>query len=421
MATPQTQLIFTVDEYLTAERESEERHEFLDGLIYAMAGESPDHGTICSNLTIAIGSQLKGSPCQVWSKDTKIRSGPLPTSKWKTKGLFSYPDLVVVCGAGEYLDEHRDVLLNPRVIIEVLSPSTEAFDRGEKFLRYQNWLPTLTDYLLISQSSPMATHYIKHKNDGWLLYFYEGLEQNLDFQSIECRVSLSEVYKEIKFSPLADSPEQTEKSEKKSGKEFDLTWNLIVELRKETLEAIRMRTQVIGLKITFLSTAIGFIFANAEKGAPKELLVVPAIAAIFFDLLIINYSISIRRIGLYCEKHLEPTLKKLTNMGDQFEFWEAFFKTKQLRPLLAVIANLGLTGNAVLAATYVVLSSTMFQSPVVRYGLLLSMWVFFVYDWASFLLPGIITKDNSHGSKIFGLLLRLFFEKHSQPFVSQFK
>lgn len=197
MATPQTQLTFTADDYLTLERSSEERHEFVDGQISAMAGESPDHGTICSNLTIAIGSQLKGTPCQVWSKDTKVRSGPLPQAKWKTKGLFSYPDLVVVCGEGEYLDEHRDVLLNPRVIIEVLSPATEAFDRGEKFLRYQTWLPTLSDYLLVSQSSPMVTHHVKQEDGGWSLYFYEELEQSLFIIPIGCRVRLADAYDRI--------------------------------------------------------------------------------------------------------------------------------------------------------------------------------------------------------------------------------
>jgi len=199
MATPQAQLTFTADDYLALERASEERHEFLDGQIYAMAGESPDHGTICSNLTIAIGSQLKGTPCQVWSKDTKVPSGPLPLAKWRTKGLFSYPDLVVVCGESDYLDEHRDVLLNPRVIIEVLSPATEAFDRGEKFLRYQSWLPTLSNYLLVSQSSPMVTHHVKRDDGGWSLYFCEGLKESLLIQSINCSLVMADVYDRIEF------------------------------------------------------------------------------------------------------------------------------------------------------------------------------------------------------------------------------
>lgn len=206
MATPQAQLIFTADDYLARERETDERHEFLDGQIYAMAGESLEHGTICTNLTGLLFNQLKGTPCQVWSKDTKVRSGPLPQSKWKTKGLFSYPDLVVACGQPEHLDEHRDVLLNPRIIIEVLSPATEAFDRGEKFMRYQNWLPTLSDYLLVSQSSPVITHYVKRDDGGWSLYFYDGLEQNLLLQSIHCTLSLEDIYDRIEFpAPPAET------------------------------------------------------------------------------------------------------------------------------------------------------------------------------------------------------------------------
>src|SRR5215467_4960508 len=121
---------YTVEEYLELERTSEERHEFLDGQIYLMAGESPDHSTICTNLTGQLYGQLRGKSCQVFSKDTKVRSGPKPKSPYEFKGLYSYPDLVVVCGELQFHDEYKDVLLNPAVIIEVLSQSTEAFDRG---------------------------------------------------------------------------------------------------------------------------------------------------------------------------------------------------------------------------------------------------------------------------------------------------
>jgi len=196
MAKPRSQLIYTVDEYLVLERASEDRHEYLDGQIYAMAGESPEHGTICTNLTALIALQLRGTPCQLWSKDTKVRSGP-DTGPGHTKGLYSYPDLVIVCGEPEYLDEHRDVLLNPRVIIEVLSPTTEAFDRGEKFLHHQNWNPTLTEYLLVSQSSPVISHYLRQADGGWSYYVYQGLEQSLSIKSIDCALKMAEVYDRI--------------------------------------------------------------------------------------------------------------------------------------------------------------------------------------------------------------------------------
>src|SRR4030095_183857 len=141
---------FTVEEYLAFERASEERHEFLDGVIFAMAGsaspqamagESEDHGTICMKLSISLGLQLRGTPCRAFSKDTKVCCGPYRAHT--REGLYTYPDLVVVCGAMQFHDQAQDVLVNPTLIVEVLSPSTEAFDRGEKFRRYRAWLPTL--------------------------------------------------------------------------------------------------------------------------------------------------------------------------------------------------------------------------------------------------------------------------------------
>lgn len=117
---------------------------------------------------------------------------------------------MVVCGAGEYLDEHRNVLLDPRVIVGVLSPTTEAFDRGEKFLRYQNWLSTMTDYLLVSQSSPIVTHHVKQDDGGWLLHFYEGMKQSCTIESIYCSLKLADVYDRIIFPapPSADDEEE---------------------------------------------------------------------------------------------------------------------------------------------------------------------------------------------------------------------
>jgi Uma2 family endonuclease len=122
MSLPRAHTRYSTEEYLALERESEERHEYLDGQIYAMAGDSPEHGAICTNLIRIISTQLLGSPCQVFSKDMKVRSGAAPKLGQTAKGLYSYPDLLVVCGELKFHDEHRDVLLNPAVIIEVLSP-----------------------------------------------------------------------------------------------------------------------------------------------------------------------------------------------------------------------------------------------------------------------------------------------------------
>ncbi len=205
MALPESQISFTVAEYLAQERQSEERHEYLDGVIYAMAGESPEHGTICTNLVGEIRNQLKGSRCQAWSKDFKVRSGPTPQPGRSAKGLYSYPDLVVFCGEPQYYDDHRDVLINPTVVIEVLSPATEAFDRGEKFLRYQTWNPTLTDYLLVSQARPVIEHFSRQQAGSWSYHVCQELSASLTIQSIGCTLSLAEVYDRIVF--------QTESSE----------------------------------------------------------------------------------------------------------------------------------------------------------------------------------------------------------------
>jgi Uma2 family endonuclease len=165
----------------------------------AMEGESEEHGTICMNLSISLGSQLRGTPCRAFSKDTKVRCGPYrPHTR---EGLYAYPDLVVVCGSSQYHDQARDVLLNPTVIVEVLSPSTEAFDRGDKLYRYRRWLPALTDYVLVAQDRLMIDHYQRTPAGRWELETLEGLDAHLHLPSIACTVPLSEVYERIVFPP----------------------------------------------------------------------------------------------------------------------------------------------------------------------------------------------------------------------------
>lgn len=192
MGLPQTKLTYTPDEYLAFERESEERHEYLDGQIYAMAGESPEHSTICVNLIASVASQLRGKPCRAFSPNMKVRTKPT--------GLYSYPDLTVVRGEPVFHDDHRDVLVNPLVIIEVLSPSTEAYDRGGKFARYQQ-IASLTDYLLVAQDQPRVEHYVRQADGQWLYSVVSGLSGVVEIDSIGCRIPLSEIYDRITFSP----------------------------------------------------------------------------------------------------------------------------------------------------------------------------------------------------------------------------
>ena len=165
-----------------------------------MAGESVAHGDICINLAAELRTQLRGGPCRVLSKDLKMRSVPAPKTSYSRKGLFSYPDLVVICGGPQFQDEHRDVLLNPAVIIEVLSPSSEAFDRGEKWLRYQTWLPNLAHYVLVSQTRPEVEHFERQRDGRWLYSLRKGVESILRLESIDFSLALSEIYDRVTFA-----------------------------------------------------------------------------------------------------------------------------------------------------------------------------------------------------------------------------
>jgi Uma2 family endonuclease len=204
MAKPQAQFIFTEEEYLEFERNSDERHEYLDGHLILMAGESDEHGDISMNLAVIIGVQLRGKPCRARTKDTKVRSGPLPRPPHNTKGLYSYPDLVVICGEPQHLDNHRDVITNPSVIIEVLSPTTEDHDRRVKFTRYRQWNDTLTDYLLVSQNQAFVEHFLRRDDGEWIYRSYWGLDQEVPLDSIECVLPTTEIYDRINFPPAPD-------------------------------------------------------------------------------------------------------------------------------------------------------------------------------------------------------------------------
>jgi Uma2 family endonuclease len=200
MALPRSN--YSVQEYLALERESTERHEYLQGQIYAMAGESLQHSRICVNLTREISAQLRGRDCEALSPNMKVSTGE--------GGLFSYPDLTVVCGKPVFLDSRDDVLLNPAVIIEVLSPSTEAYDRGEKFFRYQAFLGSLTEYLLVSQRLPLVEHFVRQQNGQWLCAFIGSLSSHVEIGAIGCRLDLSEVYSRVEF-PDASPPVEIER------------------------------------------------------------------------------------------------------------------------------------------------------------------------------------------------------------------
>ncbi|MEK7830161.1 MAG: Uma2 family endonuclease, partial [Acidobacteriota bacterium] len=199
----------TVAEYLEFERQAEDRHEFIDGVIRAMAGESPRHSSINANLIVEVGTRVKGTSCRVFSPNMKVRSGEQTVAN-SIKGLFSYPDLTVVCGEPQLHDKIGDVLINPKVIFEVLSPSTASFDKSEKFQRLRTHNESLTDYVLVWQTQPLIEHFQRQSNGQWLMTEVAGLENELHISSINCRLKLAEVYDRVNF----DSPsEQADESD----------------------------------------------------------------------------------------------------------------------------------------------------------------------------------------------------------------
>src|ERR1041384_8424085 len=177
----------SAEQYLDLERLSEMRHEYLDGLMYAMAGETPDPSTICFNLAYTVGSQIKDEPCRGFSPNMKVRTG--------LGDLYAYPDLMIVCGEARFHDEHGDVLLNPTVIFEVFSPSTEKYDRGEKSLRYRTQIESLQDYVLVSQDKTQVEHHRREPDGTWASNTVSGPENILTLGSIDCDAPLVEIYR----------------------------------------------------------------------------------------------------------------------------------------------------------------------------------------------------------------------------------
>jgi Uma2 family endonuclease len=219
---PQPPRKYTVEEYLAFERAAEERHEYFDGEIVAMdrddtvamAGEKLPHGIISLNIGAQFNFQLKGTHCFAVTKDTKVRSGLGIVSTRGAKGMFSYPDILIVCGEPEYFDEHSDIIMNPTVIVEVLSKSTELFDRGEKFQRYRVRNPTLKDYVLVSQTQPFVEHFRREPDGARKMQESASLEGSVTLSGVPCVLKLVDVYDRIVFEKeLEEGEAGTEESE----------------------------------------------------------------------------------------------------------------------------------------------------------------------------------------------------------------
>jgi Uma2 family endonuclease len=184
----------TVAEYLEWERLSPTKHAFLAGEVFAMAGGSEMHSALAANAIGALRARLRGQPCRVYTSDMRLRV--------EATDYFSYPDVQVACDPRRFDGDKRDVLLNPSIIIEVLSDSTAAWDRGEKFWHFRH-IESFREYVLVSQDAWQIEHYTRQPNGAWLLESVEGQTGVLRLPTIQCDVPLAEVYGDTGLAPDA--------------------------------------------------------------------------------------------------------------------------------------------------------------------------------------------------------------------------
>jgi Uma2 family endonuclease len=189
------------DDWLAAERVATEgRSEYVNGEIFAMAGGSEAHNLICGNVLRELGNRFKGRPCYVYTSDMKVRI--------ESANLGAYPDAMAVCGERVFWDERKDVITNPALIVEVLSDSTEAYDRGDKFAYYRA-IPSLGAYLLLSQHRASAELYLRQPNGDWLLSTYGDLQDSIPLIALDAVLPLAEIYDKVELSPRAEGMGET--------------------------------------------------------------------------------------------------------------------------------------------------------------------------------------------------------------------
>ncbi|MFB6249149.1 MAG: Uma2 family endonuclease [Salinibacter sp.] len=181
----------SAEEYLEQERaETEERHEFIDGWVIQVSGASLEHNIIVSNLSRTLGTQLRETDCRAITNDLRVA---LPSVD-----KYAYPDVVVYCGEPEIEENHLDMLYNPKVVIETMSPSTVDYDRGEKFARYRQ-LDSLREYLLVAQDRPHVEHYSRQDDGSWRFIETDDLDTEITCLSLDVTLPLTEVYLDVSF------------------------------------------------------------------------------------------------------------------------------------------------------------------------------------------------------------------------------
>lgn len=185
---PKTRL--TPEEYLAFERQCEYKNEYYNGEVFAMTGASRRHNLITVNIGAELRQQLKNGPCEVYASEMRVQ---IPS----TTNYF-YPDVSVTCGEPQLADNYFDTLLNPTLVVEVLSPSTELFDRGRKFEQYRN-IESLSEYLLVAQDKILVERYTRQPDGDWRLSLFSKAGDSVRLESVGCELAVSEIYSKVRF------------------------------------------------------------------------------------------------------------------------------------------------------------------------------------------------------------------------------
>ncbi|MBW3572709.1 MAG: Uma2 family endonuclease [Gemmatimonadetes bacterium] len=178
---------YSPEEYLALERNAEFKSEYIDGRIVAMTGASAAHAFITGNVHAELRARLRGGSCRAFVNDMRVQV--------EGGRRYTYPDVVAYCGEAQFLDGVSDTLTNPVLIVEVLSPSTEAYDRGDKFTHYRP-METLQEYVLVAQDRPLAERFVRH-GDSWMFSAFSGLDASLELTSVACTIPLREIYENV--------------------------------------------------------------------------------------------------------------------------------------------------------------------------------------------------------------------------------
>jgi len=191
-----TKKILSEAEYLEIERAAETKSEFYNGEMFGLAGASSSHNIIINNIVMALGPRLKSKPCSIYSIDVRVKA--------ESSGLYTYPDIVVGCGEKKFLDHNEDTLLNPTLIFEILSPSTEQYDRTTKFNHYRK-IESFKEYLLVAQEKIAVEHFVKKISDEWVFKEYNSMKDTVILKSVKLSLAVKDIYDTISFDKKSTS------------------------------------------------------------------------------------------------------------------------------------------------------------------------------------------------------------------------